>query len=113
MRSNNAFYILLVFILSLIFSPAKAQLYSLSWLNTFGSDSVNSEVHVVKICNDINQNYYVLSNRDSSSYTYVICLAKYNSSGIKLWERVYTNSFSNSAIATSLICDSDKIYIGG
>ena len=113
MRSNNAIYILLVFILSLIFSQSNAQLYSLSWLNTFGSDSVNSDVQVVKICNDDNQNYYVLSNRDSSSYTYVICLAKYNSSGIKLWERIYANSFSNSAIATSLICDSDKIYIGG
>ncbi len=71
------------------------QVFSRSWIQTYGNDSVDSKFVIIKTAVDQQNSIYVLSSRDTGTYQEIIVLTKYSSAGIKLWEQLYVDTFQN------------------
>lgn len=92
---NKLFLPLLAFFL--LSANIHGQVFSRSWNQTYGNDSVDSKFVIVKTAIDQQNSIYVLSSRDTGTYQEIIVLTKYSSAGIRLWEQLYIDTFQHYA----------------
>ena len=98
----------------LTIGSALGQIYSQEWISTYGNDSVSSPLNPIKMCSDKNGFVYVVSEKDSSSYSITISLTKFNPSGNIIWNRIYANSGGFDVRPKCITCDrNNNILIGG
>ena len=86
MKYFFSFLLLFSFFLSTKFSFS--QVYTRSWMNTYGSDSVLYDFAPIKMCSSTDGFIYVISNKDTVGGINLLALTKYDGIGNLIWERI-------------------------
>jgi hypothetical protein len=110
MKMKLTFHIILFMILtnSLVYSQLNPE-----WVNTYIGSGNNNDEALDHFTDDFG-NVYSAGKIFQTTSLFDIYVVKYNSSGVKLWERIYNGPGNGNDIANSITNDQNgNIYVGG